>query len=154
MPQAEKAAESHEANKAPIDFSAGRHPHDLDELVHVPTRSRYARKLQEIVDAIARGEAEVGAVYPIGRFNDPGTAANTAKVLKDRKDIPAGVEFNLVPIVVSKTKSMLWAGVIDPNEAIENVDEVVGGEPIEPADDEIEFLVEPEDRADREDDWS
>lgn len=137
MPQAEKAAESHEANKAPIDFSAGRHPHDLDELVHVPTRSRYARKLQEIVDAIEatrlrreagepadpEKDAFVGAVYPIGRYNDPGTAANTMKTLVKRNDIPAGVDFTLVPITVDKgTKSVLWAGVVDPNEGLENVD--------------------------------
>lgn len=146
MPQAEKAAESHARNSAPIDFTAGRKPQELDQLVHIPSRSRYVRKLQELVDAIVAGAAVVGEVYPLGHFNDPGTAANTAKSLTKRSDLPIGYEFELVPIVTGKASSELWAGVVDPNERIENVDEVVPG----PSDDDIRAL-EDEERDDE--DW-
>lgn len=151
MPQAVKAAESHAQNSRPIDFTAGRNPDELDQLVRKPSRSRYARKLQELVDAIEAGDAERGKLYPLGHFNDAGTAANTMRSLIKRNDLPAGYEFELVPLPTGEGKSSLWGGVVA--DEVSNLESLVPG----PSDDDIRaiedesndditFLVEPTDR--------
>lgn len=152
MPQAVKAAESHAQNSRPIDFTAGRPPEQLDQLVKKPSRSRYVRKLQELVDAIAVGKAEAGMAYPLGHFNDAGTAANTMRSLAKRKDLPLHYAFELVPLPIGEGKSALWASATPiANTEVEvpapSDDDIRAIEDeVDDENDGITFIVEPTDR--------
>lgn len=111
---------------AGIDFAGGLDPATLgSRQAATTTRSSYVKKLQQLVDAIDAGEAEYGKAYKIGEFRAEGSAAQIARNVSKREDLPAMVAFELFPVRVKGGGSELWVGVNDPNAEIEDPTYVV-----------------------------
>lgn len=109
-------------NTASIDFTAGVDPATLGQRqAATSTRSTYVKKLQELVDAIDRGDAQRGVAYKLGTYGVRESAGQIAKAIAKRDDLPPGVDFELMPVRTADG-SELWVGVPDPNAELETDD--------------------------------